>query len=139
MENEKKRIDETCKSLSTIKESFEDKIEIIKNDFDCLINLANKMSLVDGFVKPKYDENKAIFIDRNSRYFECILDYLRMANTDFEYELASSIDKNELLKEGLVDLIEFSLNSISSEAIILKNKNAGGIQYIEELTKREKK
>ncbi|RNA15586.1 BTB POZ domain-containing KCTD21 [Brachionus plicatilis] len=70
-------------------------------------------SLVDGFVKPKYDENKAIFIDRNPKYFGCILDYLRMANTDFEYELASSIDKNELLKEakfyniqGLVDLIE---------------------------------
>ncbi|RMZ97913.1 hypothetical protein BpHYR1_020380, partial [Brachionus plicatilis] len=35
--------DETIKPLSKIKQSFEDKIEILKNDFECLINLANKM------------------------------------------------------------------------------------------------
>ncbi|RNA04958.1 hypothetical protein BpHYR1_038519, partial [Brachionus plicatilis] len=34
---------ETNQSLSTIKQSFEDKIEILKNDFECLINLASKM------------------------------------------------------------------------------------------------
>ncbi|RNA20088.1 BTB POZ domain-containing KCTD21 [Brachionus plicatilis] len=177
-------------SLSTIKESFVDKIEIIKNDFECLINSANKMvnkvkdeetnndnmikqfkkyetiesdivklnvggtmfstlkstltkkiedkdgklylpnmfeSLVDGFVKPKYDENKAIFIDRNPKYFGCILDYLRMANTDFEYELASSIDQNELLKEakfyniqGLVDMMD----TYCFDSIILNTEDA---------------
>ncbi|RNA04959.1 BTB POZ domain-containing KCTD3-like [Brachionus plicatilis] len=95
--------------FSTLKSTLTKKIE----DKDGKLYLPNMFeSLVDGFVKPKYDENKAIFIDRNPKYFGCILDYLRMANTDFEYELASSIDKNELLKEekfyniqGLVDLI----------------------------------
>ncbi|RNA15584.1 BTB POZ domain-containing KCTD21 [Brachionus plicatilis] len=83
--------------FSTLKTTLTKKIE----DKDGKLYLPNMFeSLVDGFVKPKYDENKAIFIDRNSKYFGSILDYLRMANTDFEYELASSIDKTELLKEA---------------------------------------
>ena len=34
-------------------------------------------SIVSGIIKVNYDENKAIFIDRNPKYFGYILDYLR--------------------------------------------------------------
>lgn len=69
--------------------------------------------LVSGFLEPKHDENKAIFLDRNPKYFEYILDYLRMANTEKEFELPENIDKKEFRTEsqyynieGLIELTE---------------------------------
>lgn len=34
-------------------------------------------SLVTGITETQHDDNKTIFIDRNPRYFEYVLDYLR--------------------------------------------------------------
>jgi hypothetical protein len=60
----------------------------------------------------KRDNNNAVFIDRNPKYFNYLLDYLRLANTSEELELPTSqLDRNGILKEaayfkiqGLVDL-----------------------------------
>lgn len=69
--------------------------------------------LLSGDLESKYDENKAIFIDRNPQYFGLVLDYLRMANTEEEFKLPAAINKNELKKEakfyqlnGLLDKID---------------------------------
>ncbi len=43
--------------------------------------------IILGLKKPIYDENQLIFIDRSSKYFEYILDYLRSSGTDFEFKL----------------------------------------------------
>ncbi|CAF0762888.1 unnamed protein product [Brachionus calyciflorus] len=57
-------------------------------------------ALLKGFVKPKYYEKKTIFIDRNPKHFGYILDYLRMANTECEFELSPEVDQDELKKEA---------------------------------------
>ena len=57
----------SLKSTLTKKIKNEDGELYMPNMFEALLN---------GFVKPKYDENKAIFIDRNPKYFENILEYL---------------------------------------------------------------
>ena len=55
---------------------------------------------MNGYIEIKYDENKAIFIDRNPKHFGYILDYLRMANNENEFELPPSVDRDDLIKEG---------------------------------------
>ena len=55
---------------------------------------------MNGYIDIKYDENKAIFIDRNPKYFGYILDYLRMAGTENEFELPTGVDKDCLNKEA---------------------------------------
>ncbi|CAF0815814.1 unnamed protein product [Brachionus calyciflorus] len=58
-------------------------------------------SILNGFVKPKYDENKAIFIDRDPKYFSHVLNYLR--NVDIEsngFDLPDGIDLREFSKEA---------------------------------------
>jgi hypothetical protein len=72
--------------------------------------------LADGVLDTKYDSaNQAIFIDRNPRFFSCILDYLRTAHSVTEtFRLPTSdVDLTGLLKEaehfnvqGLIDLIQ---------------------------------
>ena len=55
---------------------------------------------MNGYIEIKYDENKAIFIDRNPKYFGYILDYLRMAGTENEFELPPGVEKYCLNKEA---------------------------------------
>ena len=57
-------------------------------------------TFLKGYIEIKYDENKAIFIDRNPKHFGYILDYLRMANNENEFELTPSVDRDDLIKEG---------------------------------------
>ena len=69
--------------------------------------------LASGLFNVKHDENNAIFIDRNHQYFDYIIDYLRTADTDYEFKLPSNkeiiqcIEKEaEYYKiEPLIDLI----------------------------------
>lgn len=45
--------------------------------------------IINATVECRFDENKAIFIDRNPLNFEYILDFLRMANTNAQFDLPS--------------------------------------------------
>ena len=57
--------------------------------------------LLSGLVDVKYDRNKAIFINRDPKYFSHILNYLRMANTGETFIYPSNDeDLNGLLKEA---------------------------------------
>lgn len=57
--------------------------------------------MLNGYTDTKYDENQAIFIDRNPKYFPFILDYLRNADSEFHFEmLPDSFDRSELAKEA---------------------------------------
>ena len=71
-------------------------------------------SLASGMVQnEKRDKNEPIFIDRNPKHFNEILDYLRTANTDEIFEPPTNVWKlNALINEakyfkiqGLVDLV----------------------------------
>jgi hypothetical protein len=60
--------------------------------------------MLNGNVQVKYDEEKAIFIDRNPRYFQVILDYLRTVNTPDEsnkFELPPDADLKEFKKDTI--------------------------------------
>ena len=71
--------------------------------------------LINGRVDVKLDDNKAIFIDRNPKYFHFILNYLRTVNTNEKFEYPANYDLlKELFKEadfyhvyGLVDSYNF--------------------------------
>ena len=84
--------------------------------------------LVSGLIEVKYDDNKAIFIDRNPQYFHYILDYLRMAgsNETFKYP-ANAFDLHGLLNEAdfynLVGLKE-KFVGFSDSAILKANQSA---------------
>ena len=76
-------------------------------------------ALITGVLAVKYDENKAIFINRDSKYFNYILNYLRVANTSESFSQPCNLnDLKCLLKEsefyqmdGLTDLLNKTLNS----------------------------
>ncbi|CAF1033147.1 unnamed protein product [Brachionus calyciflorus] len=82
-------------------------------------------SILNGFVKPKYDVNKAIFIDRDPKYFSHVLNYLR--NVDIEsngFDLPDAIDLKELSKEakffnikGLGELAKKYVNSMDTKIL----------------------
>jgi hypothetical protein len=84
--------------FSTLKSTLTKKIKKNENEFYKASIFESLLS--DATLDIKYDENKAIFIDRNPNYFSLILDYLRMANTDNEFELPNNVNKNEILKEA---------------------------------------
>ncbi|CAF0782672.1 unnamed protein product [Brachionus calyciflorus] len=83
--------------FSTLKSTLTKKI---KNESGQFYSPTMFEGLVNGFVQPKYDENQAIFIDRNPKYFSYILDYLRIANTETDFELPDNVDKKDLRKEA---------------------------------------
>ena len=82
--------------------------------------------LVSGLTDVKFDENNAIFIDRNPKYFHYILDYLRMANTNATFKYPTNFDDlSELLDEAtyynVVGLKEKFIN-FSDSAILNSNQ-----------------
>jgi len=79
-----------------------------------------------GYVDVKFDENKAIFFDRNAKYFSIILDYLRKADIENDFELSLDINLQELEKEatfynlkGLLHIISNKMDSWKKASIIM--------------------
>ena len=113
------------KKFSTYKANLEKKIA--KPNADEFYGPSVLQGLLSGMAEINYDEDQDIFIDRSPRYFDKILNYLRIANTDEIYELPSSIeDLIGLLKEaeyykveGLVALF----NSFDGSTILSKKQS----------------
>ena len=112
--------------FSTLKATLEKKIKKNKDEY---YEPHLLQSIVSGMVKIIYDETKAIFLDRNPKYFGYILDYLRNADSSnpFKIPSLSPESKKEFIDEaiyynlhGLVNLLEYSpLESV----IIIKEKD----------------
>ena len=66
--------------------------KILKNNGDGFYEPNLLEALVSGLIDVKYDDNKAIFIDRNPQYFNYILNYLRMANTNETFKYPASLN-----------------------------------------------
>ena len=80
--------------------------------------------LISGYSDVLY-KDKAIFIDRNPKYFPYILDYLRLANTEIEFEYPDDIvDLNGLYKEAEFYKIEGLKENFSNfkDSLILDRK-----------------
>ncbi|CAF0926348.1 unnamed protein product [Brachionus calyciflorus] len=98
-------------------------------------------SILNGFVKPKYDENKAIFIDRDPKYFSHVLNYLR--NVEIEsngFDLPDGIDLRELSKEakfynivGLEELTKKEVKIIETKIMDTKILGENQIQDLLDL------
>lgn len=80
--------------------------------------------LLNGKTEARLDESNAIFIDRNPCNFEFILDYLRMANTNAEFQLPprdvlKSLEKDcEYFKiNGLKELLLFYDSNILTKSL----------------------
>jgi hypothetical protein len=79
--------------------------------------------LVSGLLQVKYDDNKAIFIDRNPQYFHFVLDYLRMVNTNetFKYPTNTNDLYGLLIEADFYNLVGLKDKYIGfSDSAILK-------------------
>jgi hypothetical protein len=93
-------------------------------------NLLERILL--GDVKPILDDQKCIFMDRSSKYFDCILDYLRASNTNEDFFLPKNkIFLKELLREAkfyeidsLKDLIKEHYNCLVRNHKVLRQKES---------------
>lgn len=74
--------------------------------------------LLNGTQETRLDENGAIFIDRNPRYFEYILDYLRMANTNYDFSLPT----RDILLDLEKDCVYFKINGLK-ELLLFYDSN----------------
>ena len=87
---------------------------------------------VNGVVQAVYDENRSIFIDRNPKYFNYVLDYLRLANTHQKLDLPRNSEVlNLILKEaefykmdGFKDLINHEMESLSAHKYTASFENS---------------
>lgn len=94
--------------FSTLKSTLEKEIE--KRDGNGNYDPNLFQSLLSGTIKINYDENKAIFIDRNPKYFIYILDYLR--NLDSKKQFDPTKVKIESINEFLTEIEYYELNGL---------------------------
>jgi hypothetical protein len=110
--------------FSTLKTTLERKIKRLNGSGYYDSHLLQ--SLISGTIKVNYDENKAIFIDRNPKYFIHILDYIRNLDEDQTREKLDKASLNEFIREieyfelnGLID----SINMIHISSVIIKTED----------------
>jgi hypothetical protein len=94
--------------FSTLKSTLEKKIK--KRNGNGYYDPNLFQSLLSGTIKINYDENKAIFIDRNPKYFNYILDYLR--NLDSKKQFDPTKVKIESINEFLTEIEYYELNGL---------------------------
>ncbi len=94
--------------FSTLKTTLERKIKRLNGSGYYDPHLLQ--SLISGTIKVNFDENKAIFIDRNPKYFIHILDYIRNLDGNQIREKLGKENLNEFIHEieyyeleGLID------------------------------------
>lgn len=83
--------------FSTLRSTLTKKIQDQNNKF-YPPNLFD--SLLNGIIQPIYDENNAIFIDRDPKLFNHILNYLRKVDLNNIYEIPSDVNLKELNEEA---------------------------------------
>ena len=81
--------------FSTWKSTLEKKIK--KQNEDGFYDPHLLQSLISGMIKINYDENKAILIDRNPKYFCQILDYLRNLDSNKKFK-PPHLGKEEIIQ-----------------------------------------
>ncbi len=92
--------------FSTLKATLERKIKRLNGEGYYDPHLLQ--SLLSGTIKINYDENKAIFIDRNPKYFIHILDYLRSLDGN---QIRQKLDKQNL-NEFLTEIEYYELEGL---------------------------
>ena len=104
--------------FSTLKTTLEKRVKKNEEEFHDP-NLLQ--SIVSGIIRVNYDENKAIFIDRNPKYFGYILDYLRNVDSSNPFNVPKLSKENiqEFQDEavhfglhGLIELLDPGLDSL---------------------------
>jgi len=104
--------------FSTLKTTLEKRIKNSEEEYH-EPNLLQ--SIISGIIKINYDENKAIFIDRNPKYFGYILDYLRNVDSSNPFNVPKLTQENiqEFQDEavyfglhGLIELLDPKLDSV---------------------------
>ena len=112
--------------FSTLKATLEKKIKKNKDEY---YEPHLLQSIVSGMVKIIYDETKAIFLDRNPKYFGYILDYLRNADSSNPFSIPSlSFEgKKEFLDEAvyynLHGLVDSLVGTTLLDSVIIKEKD----------------
>jgi hypothetical protein len=110
--------------FSTLKSTLDKKIK--KSNSNEYYDPHLLQALIAGMIKVNYDENKAIFIDRNPTYFNIILDYLRSLDSkkQFAPKNLKTEGINDIMKEAeyfeLYGLVEI-LIKINFDSVIVKS------------------
>ena len=103
--------------FSTLKATIEKRIK--RRDTNAVYKPNLLQSLLNDETKSVYDENKAIFINRNPKYFSYIIDFLRSPNSSKNF-MSNVENVEELVEEAefyeLNSLID-SLNGIALEIV----------------------
>ena len=115
---------------STLKTTLERKIKRINGNGYYDPHLLQ--SLISGTIKINYDENKAIFIDRNPKNFIHILDYIRNldGNQILNKEKFNKETLNEFIEEveyyeleGLLEIIKIYVNRMEMDSVIIDDND----------------
>lgn len=110
--------------FSTLKSTLDKKIK--KSNSHEYYDPHLLQALIAGMMKINYDENKAIFIDRNPTYFNIILDYLRSLDSKKQFAPKNLKTEciNDIMKEAeyfeLYGLVEI-LIKIHFDSVIVKS------------------
>ena len=77
-------------------------------------------ALVNGLIKPIYNRNNEIFIDRNPKYFDFVLDQLRSINTNTTFKLPKN---NEVLAELYQEADYYMLDDLKDLLMPFQNSS----------------
>lgn len=92
-------------------------------------------ALVDGRWKASLDEDGFIFIDRNGKYFEPILDYLRMGR----WRCPPNLDEGQLLEEAQFYSIDVNVTKTITDTSIRQALTAAKQRGLREFVRDHQK
>jgi hypothetical protein len=105
--------------FATLKSTLTPKIKKLNSSSFYDLNLLQRKII--GLDDVTYDKNRVIFLDRNPKHFQTILDYLRMASIGESLEFSEDLNVlKSLLKEAIYYEIDSMIDAINFK---IKQKN----------------